>query len=135
MEDYPTPILRSAEAILQENAITHDLYTAMTSVNLHPDSDIKRGVESSMKSLPSSFKFKVVYVSNLYSNEFAAVDHFHSSLIQNNMIPWPSSAARTYTKRNILHAFYLVHRAFSPGRIGTYLRFVVWRMLTFRSSN
>ncbi|KAI9567656.1 hypothetical protein HD554DRAFT_2192361 [Boletus coccyginus] len=60
-EDHPAPTSRSVEVILQENAITHDLYTATTCVNLLLDSEMKKGVESSMKSLPSSFKCKAVY--------------------------------------------------------------------------
>ncbi|KAH0831364.1 hypothetical protein J3R83DRAFT_14027 [Lanmaoa asiatica] len=60
-EDYPTHLSRNADAILKDKAITHDLYTATTRVILHPDSKIKKGVESSMKSLPPSFKCKAVY--------------------------------------------------------------------------
>lgn len=68
-EDNATRTSRSPGTILEENAITHDLYTATTRVNLHPDSEMKRGVESSMKPLPPSFKCKAVYVSTLHSND------------------------------------------------------------------
>ena len=52
----------------QGNAVTHDLYTATISVNLPPDSEMRKGVESSMKLLPPSFKCKAVYVRAIYSN-------------------------------------------------------------------
>lgn len=45
----------------------HDLYTATVRVDLPPDSEMSRGVESSIKSLPSSFECKALYVSVLHS--------------------------------------------------------------------
>ncbi|KAH0831350.1 hypothetical protein J3R83DRAFT_14012 [Lanmaoa asiatica] len=60
-KDYPTLSFRNADAILRDKAIRHNLYTATTCVNLHPDSEMKKGVESSMKSLPPSFKCKAIY--------------------------------------------------------------------------
>ena len=67
--DHATRSFQSADVILRDNTITHDLYTAETSVNLDPQSEMWRGVESSIKRLPSDFKCKAIYVSTLNSHD------------------------------------------------------------------
>ncbi|KAF8123691.1 hypothetical protein EV363DRAFT_1455306 [Boletus edulis] len=67
----------STEVMWQENAVTYDLYTATTRVNLQPDSEMKRGVESSMKSLPSSFKCKAVYLNSEQSDRLVRINKSH----------------------------------------------------------
>ena len=67
--DHPTHSTQSADAILRDNAFTHDLHTAETSVNLDPQSKLKRDVEANMKRLPSDFKCKAVYVGTLHSHD------------------------------------------------------------------
>ncbi|KAH0831140.1 hypothetical protein J3R83DRAFT_13710 [Lanmaoa asiatica] len=75
-EDYPTHTSRNAETILEENAIMHDLCTVTIRVTLYPDSEMKRGVESSMKLLPPSFKCKAVYFNSEQS--LTGINNSHS---------------------------------------------------------
>ncbi|KAF8558574.1 hypothetical protein OG21DRAFT_1075395 [Imleria badia] len=77
--DSVVPASLSSEVTLQENAIMHDLYTATTCVNLHPDSEMSRGVKSSMKSLPSSFKCKALYFNTDQYDSLASVKNLSSN--------------------------------------------------------
>lgn len=85
-EDSPLDAFRGPGTIPGENVIMHDLYTATIRVNLHPDSEMKRGVESSMKSLPSSFKCKTVYVSSLHSNDLSPLKTLQFNFEQYNSL-------------------------------------------------
>ena len=64
-----THTFRGVHHILNDNTIAHDLYTATTSVNLGPESEMAKGVESRMKRLPLNFKCKAVYVGTLHPND------------------------------------------------------------------
>lgn len=112
--------------IILEGSITHDLYTATTRVSLHPESEMKRGVESTMKSLPSSFTCKAVYVSILHSNDLSPFkDYFHFSLTPNNVIPCLVSTTLAHPRRNNLLAYSPVRRELALGMVGMYFWFIV----------
>ncbi|KAG8216244.1 hypothetical protein J3R82DRAFT_8285 [Butyriboletus roseoflavus] len=59
--DRPKRLFRGVHGILKDNTIMHDLYTATINVNLGPESEMMRGVETNMKRLPSDFECKAVY--------------------------------------------------------------------------
>ncbi|KAG8216243.1 hypothetical protein J3R82DRAFT_8284 [Butyriboletus roseoflavus] len=76
--DRPTHSSQGADAILKDSTITHDLYTANTSVNLGPESEMRKGVVSSMKQLPSDFKCKAVYFNSEQYDSLASIKNSDS---------------------------------------------------------
>ncbi|KAG9310168.1 hypothetical protein JVU11DRAFT_9790 [Chiua virens] len=77
-EDHIPRTSHSVDTVLEENAITHDLYTATTHVNLLPDSEMRRGVRSVMKTLPSTFECRAVYFNPEQSDAFDRIKNSHS---------------------------------------------------------
>ncbi|KAG9310204.1 hypothetical protein JVU11DRAFT_9846 [Chiua virens] len=81
-EDHITRASQSVNTVLEANAITHDLYIAAIDVNLQSDSDMSRGINSCMKSLPSTFECKAVYFNPEQSDTLHGIKNSRSHIVK-----------------------------------------------------